>query len=59
MEVFLVVYDRKAVSLSEKLFTNIEHYIATYYEEERRRDLYFNELVIKDELPQVFMKLRI
>jgi O-acetyl-ADP-ribose deacetylase (regulator of RNase III) len=33
MEIYLVVYDRKAISLSEKLFTEIDHYIETYYED--------------------------
>ncbi len=33
MEIYLVVFDRKAISLSEKLFTEINHYIDTYYED--------------------------
>jgi O-acetyl-ADP-ribose deacetylase (regulator of RNase III) len=33
MDIYLVVYDRKAISLSEKLFTEINHYIETYYED--------------------------
>lgn len=36
MEVYLVVFDRKTISLSEKLFRDIEHYIDTYYEEDVR-----------------------
>lgn len=33
MDIYLVVYDRKAISLSEKLFVEINHYIDTYYED--------------------------
>jgi len=33
MVINLVVFDRKAISLSEKLFTEINHYIETYYED--------------------------
>lgn len=33
MDIYLVVFDRKAISLSEKLFTEINHYIETYYED--------------------------
>jgi O-acetyl-ADP-ribose deacetylase (regulator of RNase III) len=33
MDIYLVVFDRKAISLSEKLFTEINHYIDTYYED--------------------------
>lgn len=33
MEIYLVVFDRKAISLSEKLFTEINHYIESYYED--------------------------
>ena len=33
MEIYLVVYDRKAIALSEKLFTEINHYINTYYDD--------------------------
>lgn len=35
MDIYLVVFDRSAVSLSEKLFQEISHYIGTYYEEDR------------------------
>lgn len=34
MMVYLVVYDKKAVAISEKLFTNIQQYIDDHYEEE-------------------------
>lgn len=37
MEIYLAVFDRRAVAISEKLFANIEHYIDTYYIEEPRR----------------------
>ncbi len=33
MDIYLVVYDRKAISLSERLFTEINHYIVTYYDD--------------------------
>jgi O-acetyl-ADP-ribose deacetylase (regulator of RNase III) len=33
MNIYLVVFDRKAISLSEKLFTEINHYIDTYYDD--------------------------
>lgn len=34
MKVYLVVYDKKAVAISEKLFANIQQYIDDHYEEE-------------------------
>lgn len=33
MNIYLVVFDRASISLSEKLFTEINHYINTYYED--------------------------
>jgi len=33
MDIYLVAFDRRAISLSEKLFTEINHYIETYYED--------------------------
>jgi O-acetyl-ADP-ribose deacetylase (regulator of RNase III) len=33
MEVYLIVFDRKAITLSERLFHDINHYIDTYYED--------------------------
>ncbi|MDF2906053.1 MAG: hypothetical protein K0R34_1374 [Herbinix sp.] len=33
MDIYLVVYDRKEISLSEKLFAEIDHYIDTFYED--------------------------
>lgn len=41
LEVYIVVYDRQAVTLSEKLFSDIKHYIDTYYEPEIRREVLF------------------
>ena len=35
LDIYLVVYDRNAVTLSEQLYHNIEHYIDTYYVETR------------------------
>ena len=37
MDVYLVVFDRSFVQLSEKLFADIRHYIDTYYVPEPRR----------------------
>lgn len=38
IEVYIVVFDRQAVTLSEKLFDDITHYIDSYYEPEIRRE---------------------
>lgn len=42
MDIYLVVFDRKAVHLSEELYEGIEHYINDFYEDEnyRLRDIY-------------------
>jgi len=40
MDVYLVVFDRKAVSLSEKLFSDITSYIDTYYEDTENAERY-------------------
>ena len=37
MDVYLVVFDRSAVQLSEKLFAEVQHYVDTYYVPEPRR----------------------
>lgn len=37
MDVYLVVFDRSAVQLSEKLFADVQHYVDTYYVPEPRR----------------------
>ncbi len=37
MDVYLVVFDRSAVRLSEKLFADVQHYVDTYYVPEPRR----------------------
>ena len=39
MDVYLVIYDKKAMLLSEKLFSTIERFIDENYIEEQRRDL--------------------
>ena len=36
MDIYLVVFDRSAVSLSEKLFQEISHYIDTFHDEEEK-----------------------
>jgi O-acetyl-ADP-ribose deacetylase (regulator of RNase III) len=33
MDIYLVVFDRKSITLSEKLFSEIDHYIDSYYED--------------------------
>lgn len=33
MDIYLVVFDRKAIALSEKLFKEIDHYIDSYYDD--------------------------
>jgi len=37
MDVYLVVFDRGAVQLSEQLFADVQHYVETYYVPEPRR----------------------
>lgn len=46
MDIYLVVFDRKAVHLSEELYEKIEHYINDFYEDEnyRLRDIYSLEI---------------
>lgn len=46
MDIYLVVFDRKAVHLSEELYEKIEHYINDFYEDEnyRLRDTYSLEI---------------
>lgn len=46
MDIYLVVYDRKSISLSEKLFTEINHYIDTYYDDS---DDYVNRSRLKQD----------
>ena len=43
LEVYIVVFDKQAVQLSEKLFNDIQHYIDTYYIPEKRNERLFNE----------------
>ena len=46
MDIYLVVFDRKAVHLSEELYEGIQHYIDDFYEDEdyRLRDIYSLEI---------------
>lgn len=46
MDIYLVVFDRKAVHLSEELYEGIQHYIDDFYEDEdyRLRDRYTLEI---------------
>ncbi len=45
MAVYLVVFDRKAVRISESLFTEVRHYVDRYYEPERGRRRLESELL--------------
>ncbi|MCI8403055.1 MAG: RNase III inhibitor [Lachnospiraceae bacterium] len=51
MEVYLVVFDRGAVCLSEELFDDVRHYINTYFEPERSRSRKTSE-------PEIFSEMR-
>lgn len=44
IDVYLVVFDKQAVKLSEKLYTDIEHYIDEYYYEEPYSSQYFESI---------------
>lgn len=52
MEVYLVVFDRGAVSVSERLFAEVRHYVDTYYEPEPGRTLYWNGPAEAARMPQ-------
>lgn len=53
MDIYLVVFDRKAVHLSEELYERIEHYIDDFYEDEnyRLRDRYSLEI---EEIEEIY-----
>ncbi|MBQ4563049.1 MAG: macro domain-containing protein, partial [Lachnospiraceae bacterium] len=59
MDIYLAVFDRKAVSLSENLFANITHYIDTYYVEkpQRRRLEERSFCMASMKMPQCAMEL--
>ena len=48
MEVYLVVFDRQAVALGEKLDTELRHYINTYFEENSRSQRFVQEIRERD-----------
>ncbi|PRR80365.1 macro domain-containing protein [Clostridium vincentii] len=54
MDVYLVVLDRKVVSLSEKLFSDISSYIDTYYEDTENSELYQNVRDVQSEFLQEY-----
>ncbi|RUL49818.1 macro domain-containing protein [Lysinibacillus antri] len=67
MDVTIVVFDKKAVQISEKLFESIQHYIDDRYEEEfifqnRNRDFEFeqvySEMPIFESAPEIIPKKR-
>ena len=47
MDIYLVVFDRKAVYLSEKLYKDIKHYIDDFYDDSILEDRY---IIQKDEI---------
>ncbi|MDI2587251.1 macro domain-containing protein [Psychrobacillus sp. NEAU-3TGS] len=53
MHVYIVVYDKKAFGLSEKLFTSIHEYIDEHYVEENDLRFLHNRQFSNYELPQV------
>lgn len=68
MEVYLIVFDRKAIMLSERLFHDINHYIDTYYEDSdsfltrdryNRKQSEFNQIfedepILSEEIQEIF-----
>lgn len=48
MDIYLVVFDRKAVHLSEELYEGIKHYIDDFYEDEDYRLRYTDLLEIEE-----------
>lgn len=53
MDIYLVVFDRKAISLSEKLFTEINHYIDTYYEDSDEYEVRSRQNRVSHEFDQI------
>lgn len=65
MMVYLAVFDRRAVALSEQLHKGLKHYIDTYFEEKKERNRLFEEKhasrgimpkVQKEEMPVMQVK---
>lgn len=54
LDIYLVVFDRKAISLSEKLFTEINHYIDTYYEDSDDYEARSRQNRISHEFDQIY-----
>ena len=48
MDIYLVVFDRKVVELSEELYENIKHYIDCFYEDENYAPRNINDLEIEE-----------
>lgn len=54
MDIYLVVFDRKAVSISERLYQNVKHYIDSYAPElDRRRRMMAENFSQMMEMPPV------
>jgi O-acetyl-ADP-ribose deacetylase (regulator of RNase III) len=56
MDIYLVVFDRKSITLSEKLFSEIDHYIDSYYEDSdqfrtRNRNSLSESIFVPGDLP--------
>lgn len=54
MDVYLVVFDRKAVSLSEKLFSDINSYIDNYYEDTENYNINRSMQNVQSEFLQIY-----
>lgn len=53
MDIYLVVFDRKTVNISENLYNDISHYIDSYYEDDEdilydRRSIHLDEFIQMD-----------
>jgi len=57
IDIYLVVFDRKAISLSEKLFTEISHYIDTYYEDSDEYEVRSRRNLAQQEMDQIDITL--
>lgn len=54
MDIYLVVFDRKAIKISEKLYHDINHYIDTYYDDSDEYALRDRRRKNQKELKQIF-----
>lgn len=54
MDIYLVVFDRKAVSISEGLFKDIKHYIDKYYEIDYKNYSKRKSYVLSNEIDELY-----